>query len=305
MQIASFCLRFARNPGKEWRRIVLTSTNETTGGVSRRQIGRHLKDMRTQAGLTLAQAAESADMSPSKLSRLESGKAGRPRKGDIAVLCGVYSAPEELRDALEGMARASKDSWWSSYADAIPDTFGAYLGLEATADRIFWHDPNIVPGLLQTDSYARTLLTTADPDAEPGEIDRLLQVRLGRQGILHRVVGAPDLRVVVGEAALLRPVGGPSAMAAQLEHLIKVGRSDRVILRVIPLSAPTYQALPGGAFILLDFPALPGGHDDPATVYVEGWEASSTLTALRRRPTTVRPGMISGAGHLIPPGQNR
>ncbi|MCY9787125.1 helix-turn-helix domain-containing protein [Nocardiopsis sp. EMB25] len=226
--------------------------------------------MRTQVGLTLAQAAESADMSPSKLSRLEAGKAGRPRKADIAVLCEVYSAPEQLRAALEGMARASKDSWWSSYEDAIPDTFGAYLGLEATAARICWHDPNIIPGLAQTDAYARTMITTADPDAEPGEIDRRLQLRMGRQGILNRIVGAPDLRVVVGEAALRRPVGGPGVMAAQLEHLIKLGRSNRVTLRVMPLAAPIYQALPGGAFILLDFPALPGRDDEPATVYVEG-----------------------------------
>ncbi|XKK38319.1 helix-turn-helix domain-containing protein [Nocardiopsis sp. ARC36] len=235
--------------------------------VPRRQVGRHLRQLRTNAALPLREAAQAVEMSTSKLSRLE-GALISPRWVDVEALCKVYGADDELTEALVALAKQAKTpGWWNSYGDVIPEGFSVYLGLESAADRIEWHEQQTIPGLIQTDGYMRTLAQMTPRTEE--DLERFTELRLTRQRLLTRPTAAPRLRMVLDEAVLRRIVGGRAVMAEQLDHIAKLMELPNVDIRVVPFTGGPYLAMNGGRFTVLGFPQPPHGSPEPTTVYVE------------------------------------
>jgi hypothetical protein len=129
-----------------------------------------------------------------------------------------------------------------------------------------------VPGLLQSPPYARELIHLHLPDASEDEVERRVRLRMARQTLLLRPVGAPQVRFVLNEAVLRRPVGGPDVMADQIDRLIRAARLSNIEIRVIPFVDGGHHGMVSGSFVLAEFPR--GGNGDPVeppTVYVEGY----------------------------------
>ncbi len=189
--------------------------------------------------MTLDQAARQLDMSKSNLSRIENAQIGcKPR--DVRAALSLYRVASEDAEALIEIARgAQQRGWWQNYSDVLPEWFEFYVGLEAEASAIKTYEPESVPGLLQTEAYARAmyLLTVGD-----NEVDRKVAARLRRQEVLRRAQ-PPSLSAVLNEAVLLRPVGGAKVMARQLDQLADLATLPNVTIQVLPFATGGHPAM--------------------------------------------------------------
>ena len=252
---------------------------ETTGStVPRRQLGRYLRDLRNRQHITVKTAAEQLEWSETKIWRIETGQTSL-RSHDVEIMCRIYAAPPDLTEALMGLAKETKaKGWWQSYGDVIPENFDIYLGLEEAATGLAWYEPELVPGLLQTDGYARAVITADNPDVDPREIGRRVQLRIERQALIRRPTAPLKLRVALNESILHRPVGGREVMAAQLDALAGAAGLPNVSLRVVPFTAGLHHGLMTGPFVILRFPANGDGSDsEPPTVYQDGYTGALFL----------------------------
>jgi transcriptional regulator with XRE-family HTH domain len=232
--------------------------------VLRILLGAQLRRMREARGVTLGEAGEVIRASHSKISRLETGRVSFKDR-DIADLLTFYGVTdEEEREALRTLARrANAPGWWHDYSDIVTGWFEAYVGLEEVATQVRAYQVQFVPGLLQTEDYARAvtmLRHSADP---PKEIEMRIGLRMARQQILTRPE-PPNLWVVLDEAVLRRPIGSRAVMRAQLEHMLELSERQNVTIQLIPFNAGGHAAA-GGAFNILRF-AEP---DLPDVVYLE------------------------------------
>ncbi|GAB3974355.1 helix-turn-helix transcriptional regulator [Plantactinospora veratri] len=217
-------------------------------------VGAQLRRLREERGLTRAEAAEPIRASESKISRMELGRVGFKER-DVLDLLSLYGVHDEQERAtlLTRVREANTSSWWHPYSDVTPNWFQRYLGLEATATLIRSYEVQFVPGLLQTEEYARAVVRLGHGSAREDEVARRVRLRMERQQVLTRP-DPPMFWAVVDEAALRRPVGGPQVMRDQLEALISiVTKMPNVRLQVIPLAAGGHAAA-GGAFTILRFP---------------------------------------------------
>ncbi len=256
-----------------------TTTTETTGStVPRRQLGRYLRDLRNRARLPVRAAAERLEWSEAKIWRIETGQSAL-RSLDVETICRIYGAPADITEGLMGLAKETKArGWWHAYGDVIPEDFDVYIGLEEAASHISWYESELVPGLLQTEDYARTVIRVGDPDLNDAEIEQRVHVRMARQTLLTRVTYPPFLQVVLNEAIVRRPVGGKEMMARQLEQLVETGELPTVSIRVIPFSAGLHHGIMSGPFEILRFPLNSNGQDtEPPIIYVEGFTGALYL----------------------------
>jgi transcriptional regulator with XRE-family HTH domain len=230
--------------------------------VARIRLGTRLRRLREEAEITREDAAAAIRSSASKISRLELGRT-TIKVRDLADLLKLYGADEAERASLLALSQHGNVSgWWQDYGNSVPAWLKPYLGLEQAATLIRSYDPQLVPGLLQTPEYARTVFSL--PGRSPGQrAERQLAVRMRRQEILHRA-DPPHLWAVIDEAALRRPVGGAAVMRAQIEHLLEIGQLRHVNIQVLPFRAGGHTA-GGGPVILLRF----AGDQLPDVVYLE------------------------------------
>lgn len=254
--------------------------SETTTGstVPRRQLGRHLRDLRNRARLTVRAAADKLEWSEAKMWRIETGQTSL-RSHDVETMCRIYGAPPDLTEALMALAKETKaKGWWHAYGDVIPEWLDVYIGLEEAASRMSVYEADMVPGLLQTTDYARTLIRADNPGVADEEIERRVQLRIARQALLTRLTAPVRYEVVLNEAVLRRPVGGTAAMAVQLRRLAEVGELPTVSIRVAPFSSGLHYGVMSGSFVILRFPVNGDGKDlEPPTVYVEGFTGALYL----------------------------
>ncbi len=231
--------------------------------VRRMLVGSQLRRLRMQRGLTREQAGEALRASEWKIHRLENGQVGFKER-DLVDLLDLYGVTDAVEIAsLITLAReASQPGWWQQYGDVLAAWFRAYVDLESAASLIRCYEGQLVPGLLQTEDYARSVIRGALED-RPEEIERRVGLRMARQTLLGRP-DAPRLWVVLDEAALRRPVGGRKVMRAQLQRLIQATEMPNVILQVIRMQAGAHPAMVG-AFSILRF----ADPDLPDVVYVE------------------------------------
>jgi transcriptional regulator with XRE-family HTH domain len=221
-------------------------------------LGTQLRRLREAKRISLGDAGSVIRASHSKMSRLETGRVGFKDRDltDLLTLYGVID--EQDREALRALARrASAPGWWHDYSDILPSWFEAYVGLEEAAAQIRAYEVQFVPGLLQTEDYARAVTLLGHPDAPAPEIERRVRLRMARQVVLTRP-DPPNLWAVLDEAVLRRPAGSPDVMRGQLEHLLKMARQPNVTIQIIPFQVGVHAAA-GGAFSILRFaePNLP------------------------------------------------
>lgn len=253
-------------------------TEAATGStVPRRQLGRYLRELRTNARLTVQAAAKALEWSEAKMWRIETGQTSL-RSHDVETMCRVYGAPDELKVALMGLAKETKGKgWWHAYGDVIPDGFDLFIGLEEAARSLEEYSPELVPGLFQTPDYARAVITN-NARLHEEDIDRRVQLRIQRQTLVTRPTSPPALRVALNEAVVRRVVGGPAVMAAQLDRLAELNERPNVSIRVVPYEAGAHRGLDTGPFILMRFPTTGDGRNhEPPTVYVQGFTGALYL----------------------------
>jgi transcriptional regulator with XRE-family HTH domain len=252
---------------------------EATGStVPRRQLGRYLRELRNRRCMTVKRAAEEMEWSETKIWRIENGMTSL-RSHDVETLCRIYAAPPDLSEALKALAKETKaKGWWHDYGDVIPEWLDMYIGLEEAASQLCAYQPELVPGLLQTEQYARSVIKEDNPGVDDREIDRRVHVRIARQMLVRREADPLELHVALNEAILHRPVGGPDVMAAQLDALAEAADIRNVKLRVVPYAAGLHHGVMTGPFVILRFPVNGNGAEsEPATVYVEGFTGALYL----------------------------
>ena len=181
---------------------------------------------------------------------------------DLLEYYGVRDAEE--RDKLVQLTReANQTPWWQKYQEAVPDWFQVFVGLEEAAQLIREYEVQFVPGLLQTEDYARAVVLQGTPGLDPEEVERRVALRMGRQQVLKKD-NPPRLWAIVDEAALRRPMGGRDVLVAQIERLMDAVSEPNVTLQVMPFRYGGHAA-EGGAFMLMRFPEA----DLPDMVYME------------------------------------
>ena len=240
-----------------------SSNPEQNPTLRARRLALELLRRREAAGLTREEAARQLEWSTSTIFRIETGRS-RPQPGNVRVLLELYGVSGPERDGLIRLAReARQPGWWHSFRDVLPNPYEVFIGLEAGAASIRNFEPVVVPGLLQTEEYARQMSRGGPRELDREDIERRVQVRMERQRILTRE-DRPRLWAVIDEAVIRRVVGGPEVMAEQLRHLIECAEQGKTTLQVVPFSAGAHAGTTG-PFIILDFPEP----TDPSVVYVE------------------------------------
>jgi DNA-binding XRE family transcriptional regulator len=216
-------------------------------------LGRQLQTLREKAGMSYEQAAEAIYASAWTLRRMEKAEVGLKLNYVKSLLMAYGITDVREIDVFLDLAReANKPGWWHSYTDVLPAWFRVFPGLEQAASLIRGYEPHCIPGLLQTEDYARALSLAGYPSAAQDETDRRVKLRMTRQQILTRP-DPPKLWVVIDAAALRRPVGGPGVMRPQLGRLIDATAQPNITLQVLPLEAGAHPVM-YGMFHLLRFP---------------------------------------------------
>ncbi|WP_067863409.1 helix-turn-helix domain-containing protein [Nocardia shimofusensis] len=220
--------------------------------VARWELVLRLRELREQRGFDSASFARQVGFTPANWSHVENGRRVLTGRTIVPVL-DLLEVEDEERAELLGLLQAGKQrGWWSKSSALIGPELQRLYGMEHGAQSIRSYDSLIVPGLLQTEAYARALIS-ADVMIRPVQVDQLVAIRMRRQQRL-RGRDRVELTAVIGEATLLQQTGGPQILRGQLEHLVALSDElDTLDVRVIPFSAPDGAILGGSSFHLLDF----------------------------------------------------
>ncbi|MEU6707571.1 helix-turn-helix domain-containing protein [Streptomyces wuyuanensis] len=221
-------------------------------------LGKRLQDLRERAGLRREEAAKVLRVAPATIRRMEMAEVAL-KIPYVQLLLRAYGIPEDEADGFVQLAEdANKPGWWQRFHDVLPGWFSMYVSLEGAAALIRAYEPHFVPGLLQTEDYARAVMHSGALGATSAEdIERHVALRMERQGLLGRS-DAPRFWVIMDETALRRPVGGPKVMRAQIDRLLEAVERPNITLQVAEFAtgphAGTY-----GPFVLFRFavPELP------------------------------------------------
>lgn len=236
-----------------------------TGSTVRRMlVGAQLRRLREGKNITREEAGYTIRASESKISRIELGRVSFKARdvNDLLLFYGINS-PDE-REAIVRLAEeANEPGWWHDFNDLLPGWFETYVGLEEAAQLIRTYEVQFIPGLLQTEEYARAVTVLGHEEGKAEETERRVSLRIRRQNRIEEP-GGPRLWAVVDEAALWRPIGGGEVMRGQLEHLIDVAKRPGITLQVMPFRFGGHSA-EGGAFTLLRY----AESELPDIVYVE------------------------------------
>jgi transcriptional regulator with XRE-family HTH domain len=220
--------------------------------------------LRQTAGLTREQVTEHTGINQATLYRIEVAKA-RPQARTLKALLDLYRVGQEQREALVLLLReAGQQKWLEPYQEGLPEQYNTLICFESEARSLWWYETTLVPGLLQTEDYARAVIKGMLPQATPEEVERRVEVRMHRQAALNKQVPL-KIWAIVDEAVLRRRVDSPQTMRVQTTHLLESMDRPEVTLQVLPFDAGPHPAMLG-AFTILRF-------DEPIAsdiVYVEG-----------------------------------
>jgi transcriptional regulator with XRE-family HTH domain len=221
-------------------------------------LGKRLQDLREKAGLSFEQAGQALDVTHATIRRMEKAEVGLkiPYVEKLLETYGVTD-PAEVETFVTLAREANQPGWWHGYRDVLPDWFSAFVSLEGEASVIRAYEPHYVPGLLQTEDYARAVLRAGRPNAPDEEIERGVALRLERQTLLCRE-SAPLIWIVIDETVLRRPIGGTAVMRAQIVRLIDACALPNVRLQILPFDTGPHPAMYGPFHIFrLQAPELP------------------------------------------------
>jgi transcriptional regulator with XRE-family HTH domain len=251
----------------------VTDIHDGSPTVLRMILARQLQALREKAGLSYEQAAEAIYSSEWTVRRMERAEGGlKPLTVKSLLIAYGITDVREI-DAFLALAKdASKPGWWHSYDDVLPAWFRIAVGLEESASLIRAYEPQVIPGLLQTEGYIRAITEASLPGAAEDFTERTVALRLARQQLLHRPE-PPHYWVVMDETVLRRPIGGRHVMRDQLTHLVEAADRPGITLQVIPFAAGWHPAL-YGMFNLFRFPS----DQLPDIVYTEALTGSYYLS---------------------------
>jgi transcriptional regulator with XRE-family HTH domain len=233
--------------------------------VRRRRLGSELRRLRESQSIKLEEVAERLGLAPSTLSRIETGKAPT-RTAYLNAMLELYGVddPGQRHVLLEMAREGHRKGWWAVWDGVLPTGFGIYVGLEAEAASLRVYEAQVVHGLLQTEDYARAVMSTVRRRQTPEEIDQLVKLRMQRQDVLRR----PDpleLWIILDESVLRRMAGSSKVMREQLDHLYEASQWPNVTLQVLAFGSGLHPGL-GGSFAIIEFQE----RFDPDVVYTEG-----------------------------------
>lgn len=217
-------------------------------------LGQILQRLREQACLTGHQVAERTGITSSTLSRLERGQNRYAMAGDVHVLLKLYGAEPEVRqECLRLVTSARVTPYWAEHRRGLGELV-EYVAYETEAKLIrYWH-PVLIPGLLQTGDYARSVITALRFDDDPALVGLKIRARLARQWILRCNTPA-QVHAVVAEDALRQTIGGPEVMRGQLDRLVVDVQSPNITVQVLPRRLGAHPGMAGG-FVLLSLPNM-------------------------------------------------
>lgn len=261
--------------------------SENNSTLPRRQLGRYLREARESIGLTLVEAAKLMEWSKSALQRLEKGQNERIRTHDIVLLGEIYQLEQEEVADLKALAeQAAVKSWWHEYDAFISPSFDIYMGLESVAREIASFQQLTLSGLFQTAGYARTLDRLYFAKENEDQIQKRVELRMRRQGVMTRSRQPATVTAIVHEAVLRTVVGGPKVMSAQLRHLADLSTVPNIELRVLAFRAGLPVGTSTGPFTVLDFGRDRSGIPvEPTVVYAEAFTGAmyfEKLSDIRR-----------------------
>lgn len=221
-----------------------------TPEIKKRRLRLALRQARTDAELTQKAAAEDLVWSTSKIVRIEQGTVPIAPT-DVRAMLHLYKVTDEAKvDSLVELAKqAREEKGWAVFDEILSPATRELVGSETAARVIYEYEPAVVPGLFQTQDYARSLLRVLGESED--NVKRRLEVRAKRQRLLeesHR----PELNFIMGEAALVRPVGGTEIMREQIAHLLELNKEQGINLWLLPFSAGAHRGM-GSAFTILQF----------------------------------------------------
>ena len=243
--------------------------NQPVAGINvlRWELGNELRSLRQASGKSIAEAARWLECSDAKISRMENGQRGAVAR-DVRDLCKLYGVPAQRREQLIALSREAVDA--DKGTSAIPAKYSTYIALESQALTLRNYEMTFVPGLLQTERYARETITQSGDDREPSEVETLVQIRMDRQ---KRVWSEGSLKAhfIIDENVLWRPAGIDSRTRAmreeQIDRLIRATCLSHVTLQVIPFEAGFYQGMEAATVCLLN---LDEGPKTNSACYLEG-----------------------------------
>ncbi|MFC9064004.1 helix-turn-helix domain-containing protein [Streptomyces harbinensis] len=241
--------------------------------VRLRRLAAELRSLRAAAGLTRDEVSERTGINATTLYRVETAKTN-PQKRTLIALLDLYEADPGLRAEVASMAeRATEQGWLRPYHSELPQEYTAYISFENEAWEVRNYESLFVPGLIQTEQYARAVIAGTLPLASPVEVDQRVQARMDRQAVLTKE-SPLRLRAVIDEAVLHRAVGGQDVMRAQMRHLLQVMDLPNVSVQAIPFSAGAHPGMPG-SFVLMAF----ADAEEPEIVYLDSMAGDLFLEA--------------------------
>lgn len=204
-----------------------------------------LRAQRDAVGLTQAQLAKSMGYSESVIAKLETCRT-IPSPQHAAQADGALRTPGTFRRLRQTMLNGSYEPW-----------VRAFLDMEEHATVLRWWEALVVPGLLQTEAYARGLIRGARPTDSEATIEHLVAARMARQGIWERLDPEPPvLSVILGEAVLRQRVGGAAVMREQFGRLVEAVQNPKITIQVMPFTADAHPGLLG-SFVVASFENCP------------------------------------------------
>jgi transcriptional regulator with XRE-family HTH domain len=232
--------------------------------VRLRRLAGELRGLRATAGLTRDDVSDQTGINPATLYRIETAKV-RPQRRTLIALLDKYGVTDEgQRSELIALSRqATQPGWLHAFGSELSEQYTTYISFEAEARSVRNYESLFVPGLLQTEDYARAVIKGVLPLASDDEVEHRVEARVQRQESLRKK-SALRLWAILDEAVLHRRVGGTKVMVEQLQALVNAANQPHVTLQVIPFATGAHAGMPG-SFVVMDFPDAA----DPALVYID------------------------------------
>jgi hypothetical protein len=221
--------------------------------VQRRRLRTELRKAREEAGLTQEQVAQAMDWSPSKVIRIEAGTS-RIATNDLKVLLPHLKIvdPQQTGELLALAKGAKARSWWSKYREIASPGYLQFVEYEAAASATSNFEPLLIPGLLQTEEYARAVIQQFLEHPTTERVEALVELRMTRQELLERP-DPPSLYFIMDEAVVRRLIGGADVMRRQVRHLIQMTDRPNVTVELVPFNAGVHPGM-HGPFVVIEFP---------------------------------------------------
>jgi transcriptional regulator with XRE-family HTH domain len=244
-----------------------------TPTVRLRRLAAELRSLRAASGLTREEVVERTGINSATMYRIEHARV-RPQTRTLRTLLDLYGMERDQQaDLVELLRDARERGWLHPYQSELPEQYMTFIGFEGEAESAWDYDSLFIPGLLQTEDYARAVITGVLPFASRDEVERRVEVRMERQQVLR---GDSPLQLwgIVDEAALRRQVGSPAIMRAQFRHLVEASELPNVTFQVIPFDAGAHAGMPG-SFIVLQF----ADEAIPDVIYIDSMAGDLFLEA--------------------------